>query len=62
MLFLGVGLATLLGLLYLSLCGSVRYVAFNTSLNLLSKNIKKSLSRPKRFDIFFIYYVGTVLK
>ena len=52
MLFLGVGLVTLLGLLYLSLCGSVRYVALNTSLNLLSKNIKKSLSRQSGLTYF----------
>ena len=52
MLFLGVGLVTLLGLLYLSLCGSVRYVAFNTSLNLLSKNIKKSLPRQSGLTYF----------
>ena len=37
MLFLGVGLYTLLGLLYLSLCNRVRYVSFNTNLNLLNK-------------------------
>ena len=50
MLFLGVGLVTLLGLLYLSRCGN--YVAFNTSLNLLSKNIKKSLSRQSGLTYF----------
>ena len=52
MLFLGVGLVTLLGLLYLSLCGSVRYVAFNTSLNLLSKKIKEALSSQSGLTYF----------
>ena len=33
----GIVLFTLLGLLYLNLCNRMRYVAFNTRLNLLSK-------------------------
>ena len=33
----GIGLFTLLGLLYLNLCNRMRYIAFNTRLNLLSK-------------------------
>ena len=36
-LLLGVGLSILLGLLCLNLCYRVRYVTFNTRLNLLSK-------------------------
>ena len=55
---LGVGLLTLLGLLYQYLCSHLRYVAFNTTLNLLSKKITY---RTKVFFDFLIIMLGLFL-
>ena len=55
---LGVGLLTLLGLLYQYLCSHLRYAAFNTTLNLLSK---KKTYRTKFFSDFFIIMLGLFL-
>ena len=52
MLLLGVGLSILLGLLCLNLCYRVRYVTFNTRLNLLSK--KKPI--PELYESGLSYF------
>ena len=61
MFLLGVGLVTLLGQLYLNKCNPVRYVVFNTSLNLLNMKNKRSLSRQSVFAYFSVIMLGLFL-
>ena len=57
----GIGLFTLLGLLYLNLCNRVRYVAFNTSFNLLSKKIPIPESYQSVLSYYSIIMLGLFL-